>query len=68
MFRLMKQKRLRKKGGRRHIHVSRSSISLFDPGTLVVWRVCMKFSTFDSMCEPAIYSIYKVIINDSYDH
>ena len=36
-------KRLRKKGGRRRIHVSHSIVSLFDSGTLVVWRVCMKF-------------------------
>lgn len=32
-----------KKSGRKRIHISHSTISLFDPGAPVVWRICMKF-------------------------
>lgn len=42
MIRLRRQNIL-KKDGRRHIHVSRSTVSLYDTGTQVVWRACMQF-------------------------
>lgn len=56
---LFKEAKRLKKNGRGRIYVSRSTMSLFDLGTPVVWRVCMKFLNYDPMHESAIYSIYK---------
>lgn len=40
---LFKETKNDEKTGRTHIHVSRSTVFLFDSDTPAVWRVCMKF-------------------------
>lgn len=58
MFRLRKQKIFKKDG---RIHVSRSIVSLYDSGTLVVWRVRIKF------CDPLsnVWVCYLFYLQDS---
>lgn len=68
MFRLRRQKRLRKKDGQEEYMFL---AQLFRSLTRVLqWHgeyVC-NLITFDHMYESVIYYIYKVTVNDGYDH